>query len=314
MSASVFPTLAGLNWNIVRTPMWNNILNEAASGKEVAIALWSYPKWQWELNFNFLRSSATFTELQQLVGFFNSRQGRFDTFLYQDSEDNSVTLQTIGTGNGSTAAYQLIRSYGGFIEPILAPNTVSVVALAGVSIPAAGYSAPTNGALSQSAGGALGATTYYVKCAWVTNSGETLPSTETSFAVSANNVLNVAAPASAPAGAIGWDVYVSTTTGAETQQNGATPIALGTPWVEPTSGLVAGVAPAVANTTGWSVSTWGAATPGILTFAGNVKTGIAITSTFTYYFPVRFLDDASSFKNFMYQLWDNGSIKFRSVK
>lgn len=109
-------------------------------------------------------------------------------------------------------------------------------------------SAPTNGALTQTAGGSLAATTYYVKTTWVTASGQTTPSTETSLAVSASNVLNVAAPASPPANATGWDVYVSTATGTETLQ--ASNIGTATAWVEPTTGLVAGAALPASNTSG----------------------------------------------------------------
>jgi len=111
--------------------------------------------------------------------------------------------------------------------------------------------APTNGALTAVAGGALTAATYYVRSTWVNSLGETLGATETSLAVAANNVLRVASPSSvAPASAIGWNVYVSTATGTETKQNGTTPIALGTAWTEPTSGLVAGAALPAANTAG----------------------------------------------------------------
>ncbi|MGG6461389.1 baseplate J/gp47 family protein [Solilutibacter silvestris] len=108
---------------------------------------------------------------------------------------------------------------------------------------------PTNGALTASAAGALAAATYYVKSTWVTASGETLGSAETSLAVGANNVLNVAAPSSPPPGATGWNVYVSTSTGTETKQNAST-IALGTAWVEPTSGLISGAALPSSNTAG----------------------------------------------------------------
>ncbi len=99
---------------------------------------------------------------------------------------------------------------------------------------------PTNGALSQVAGGTIAGTTYFVKSTWVLATGETDTATETSLAVSADNLLVVAAPASAPANAIGWNVYVSTATGTETRQNGSTPIALGTAWTLPTTGLVSG--------------------------------------------------------------------------
>ncbi len=315
MGTSVFPTLAGLEYPVEKTPIWSSTLQENVSGKETAIGFFSYPRYELKLSFNFLRSDSTNAELQSLMGFFNLRSGNYDTFLFDDADDDSVTAQAIGTGNGSTAAYQLVRAYGGYVEPILAPHTMTAVYLAGVSIPTAGYSAPTNGALTQTVSGALAGHTYYVRSTWVTNSGETLAATETSLAVSVNNVLNVAHPTgSPPAGAIGWNVYVSISAGTETRQNGATPIAVGAAWVEPDSGLVAGAALPVANTTGWSVSVWGSATPGILTFAGNVVNAIAITATFTFYWPVRFVDQTMSFSKFMNLIWSNKSVILKTVK
>lgn len=128
----------------------------------------------------------------------------------------------------------------------------SVAAYIANTAPAALYtlaplSAPTNGALSATAGGTLAATTYYVRSTWVNASGETLGATETSLAVAANNVLNVAAPGSPPYGATGWNVYVSTAAGTETKQNSAA-LGLTTAWVEPTTGLIAGAALPATNT------------------------------------------------------------------
>lgn len=320
MSTNVFPTfnLSNIGYPVKRSAMWNTKVQEAISGKEVRIAYWTYPKYKWTLDLNALQSLVSANDFATFMGFYNLRQGQFDSFLYADPDQNSVTAQALGTGNGSTAAYQLINTLGGFIEPVLAPNAVSAVTLAGASIPAAGISAPTNGALTATLGGLLASTTYYVKSTWVTNSGETLPAAETNLAVSANNVLNVAAPTGAPAAAIGWNVYVSNTagggSGAEKKQNGGTPVALGTPWVEPTSGLVAGAALPGANTTGWSVSNWGAAAPGVLTFSGNVANSIAITATFTFYYPCRFLADNQDFDLIYNQMYQAKKISFQSVK
>jgi hypothetical protein len=97
--------------------------------------------------------------------------------------------------------------------------------------------------LSKVAGGALAATTYFVRTTYVTAAGETAASLESSLAVPANNLLQVASP---PADilnlAIGWNVYVSSTAGTETLQNGTTPIAIGTAWTEPTSSAIIGAA------------------------------------------------------------------------
>ena len=133
MSTAILPSLIGLGFDVVRTPVWDTIIQQSLSGKETRTARQSAPRWQWELSYNVLRSSAGYNELQQLVGFFNARQGKWDTFLYQDADDYAVTGQQISTGDGITTSFQLIRSFGGFYEPVLAPKTVSHIYLNGVN-------------------------------------------------------------------------------------------------------------------------------------------------------------------------------------
>lgn len=137
MSTAVFPTLAGLGWDAPRTEIWKTTVQENVSGKENAVSLWTYPKHQWDLTFDFLRQGTVhggaYAEFAQLCGFFNARQGRFDTFLYADPDDNAVTGQAIGTGDGVTTTFQLVRAFGGFVEPILAPNAVAAVKVNGVT-------------------------------------------------------------------------------------------------------------------------------------------------------------------------------------
>lgn len=135
MSDLVLPSLAGLGFDVVRTPVWDTNIHTALSGKETRMARQIYPRWKWELTYNVLRSAATHNELQQLAGFFNARKGRFDTFLYRDADDNSVSAQILGQGTGSLASFALIRDFGGFKEPVLAPQTVSAVYIDGVAQP-----------------------------------------------------------------------------------------------------------------------------------------------------------------------------------
>ena len=118
MSNSVFPSLPGLTWDVKKRPQFRTIKQTTASGKEVRIALMSYPIWQFELSFELLRSAAAFAEMQTLAGFFNQMLGDYDTFLFNDPTDNSVTAQNFGTGDGTTTTFQLLRTMGGFIEPI----------------------------------------------------------------------------------------------------------------------------------------------------------------------------------------------------
>jgi hypothetical protein len=103
--------------------------------------------------------------------------------------------------------------------------------------------APAAPTLGSVAGGSLGATTYYVKITYTNSSGETNPSSESSLAVGTDDLLTVASPAATTA-ATAYNVYVATTSGSETLQN-ESPIAIGTSWTEPSSGLVAGVSPPI---------------------------------------------------------------------
>jgi hypothetical protein len=111
--------------------------------------------------------------------------------------------------------------------------------------------APAAPVLSPVAGGALGTATYFAKVTLVSPSGETTASAEASLAVATGQLLRVTAP-TASGNATGWNLYAATTSGAETLQN-ATPLALGTGWTEPETGLVSGFSPPSDNTTGWDV-------------------------------------------------------------
>lgn len=126
MSTAIFPTLPGLGWPVQRQPLFSTRLVESISGKETAIAEWSYPRYSWTLVYNILReglvNGSTYLELSSLWGFFEARKGRWDSFLFKDQNDNAVTTQNIGVGDGTTVAFQLIRSYGGAAAPVFAPN------------------------------------------------------------------------------------------------------------------------------------------------------------------------------------------------
>lgn len=131
MTDAVFPALPGIAWNTVRTPTWQTRTQVSVSGKETRQADWSFPRYGWELSYDFLRSDPTLGELQSLIGFINSMSGSFGSFLYTDDDDNAATSQQIATGDGATVTFPLIRAFGGYIEPVSRVNAVSVVTVAG---------------------------------------------------------------------------------------------------------------------------------------------------------------------------------------
>jgi hypothetical protein len=91
--------------------------------------------------------------------------------------------------------------------------------------------------LSSVVGGSLPGATYYGKITYVTPTGETPASLEATLVVGADKLLQVASPAiDTQEIATGWNFYGGNETFGETLQN-ATPIAIGTPFTLPTSGL-----------------------------------------------------------------------------
>ena len=83
MSTAVFPTstqIPGVDIKITKRVEWDTIVQEAVSGLETRVARRVYPRREWDLQFNFLRSSSANLEFQNLESFFDQRQGMFDSF------------------------------------------------------------------------------------------------------------------------------------------------------------------------------------------------------------------------------------------
>lgn len=119
MSNDVFPSLPGIALERDHEVEFDNIVRRAASGKRYAMGKRLYPVRRWMLRYNFLRERAGRTELQQLQGFFERRHGNLDDFLFRDREVYQITTpQIFATGDGTTRRFRLVRSRGGFLEPI----------------------------------------------------------------------------------------------------------------------------------------------------------------------------------------------------
>lgn len=137
-----FPTLAGEGWDKHKRPIWDTLVAKHPSGSDVRVALWQFPLWDFELTFNVLDSGARnrgagLKTLQTLFGFFLDMGGDWSTFLYADPDDDSVTGQAIGVGDGASQQFTFSRTLGGATEPVGWVLTVSAVYLNGT--PTAAY-------------------------------------------------------------------------------------------------------------------------------------------------------------------------------
>lgn len=129
MSNSVFPTLPGLTLNVVKQPEFVTTVKRSVSGREYRAAYLQYPLWNLHLTYEFLRSGNRGADLKTLAGFFLSMRGQWDSFLFTDPEDCAVTDQPIGTGDGATTQFQLVRAFGAggftFVEPVQNVNVLT---------------------------------------------------------------------------------------------------------------------------------------------------------------------------------------------
>lgn len=137
MSNAVLPHYVGFKIEIDKTPMWSTRIADPVAGQERRVQEQIYPKYRIGLSVEVLRDAAGTDEAKILLGFFNLRAGAFDSFLYTDPDDYTVTGQQFGVRDGVTTQYQLVRAYpaaGGFVEPVQNVNAIVNVKSNGVAL------------------------------------------------------------------------------------------------------------------------------------------------------------------------------------
>jgi uncharacterized protein (TIGR02217 family) len=140
MSNAVFPVVRGLGWSFFKRPTFSTMSAMSQNNKEVRALNAQNPKWEFELTWNYLKDydvnapeNNPFTDFATILGFYLQRQGHFDSFLFDDPDDNTVVGQLIGTGDASTTKFQLTRNFGGFNEAIQAVRGTPVIRVGGVA-------------------------------------------------------------------------------------------------------------------------------------------------------------------------------------
>ncbi len=142
----IFPRLVGQGWPVKKTWTWQTRIQRAVSGRELRLLDYPFPLCQFELTFEALgqgiaNGTLKPSDLDSLRGFVGACQGAFKTFLYDDPTDNYAFGQFIGTGDGTTTAFQLQRQVQGligpgegFVDQVVAPKTVDNVYFSGTRI------------------------------------------------------------------------------------------------------------------------------------------------------------------------------------
>lgn len=118
-----FPSLTGQGWSVHKRPTFSTRVASHVSGREARTPFYSAPLYEFELTFEGLDSAGAFpgltaNGLQSLMGLYLQCQGQFGTFLYSDPTDGAAAGQAIGTGDGTTTLFSMVRTLGGFTEPV----------------------------------------------------------------------------------------------------------------------------------------------------------------------------------------------------
>jgi len=96
------------------------------SGREERNARWAHSRRRYDAGYGVKTHQA----LSQAVAFFEERRGRLYGFRWRDRLDHSSAApdtaitafdQSIGTGDGTTAAFALSKTYGGVYSPYQRP-------------------------------------------------------------------------------------------------------------------------------------------------------------------------------------------------
>lgn len=120
--------LPGLTFSVHKRPNFKTKIVEAASGNEVRNAMMQYPRWEFELSYEFLEdSSGAESSLKTIMGFFLARQGSFDSWLFKDPDDYLVTGGYCGEADGVTTEFPFCRTMGEFHEKVGQVDTANTI-------------------------------------------------------------------------------------------------------------------------------------------------------------------------------------------
>ena len=128
---------------------------QLGSGFEARSTPWAHGRRRYTITGGVVRPG----EATALTAFFEARRGRLTPFRYSDFADNAAVSESIGTGDGHTTAFPLIKSYADYRRPIRKPVAGSVtVAVNGVAVTSGWSCDPTTGIVTFATAPVAGAT------------------------------------------------------------------------------------------------------------------------------------------------------------
>lgn len=129
-----------ISYKAVGGPGFNTTVNESFAGFEQRNKNWSASRGKWSVSLitpaGWEGNRQRFSDLLQ--AFFLAVSGKGDAFRLFDHKDNAAAGQTLGTGDGTTTTFQLVKNYtiGGrsYQRTITKPITSSVHDYSGLAL------------------------------------------------------------------------------------------------------------------------------------------------------------------------------------
>ncbi len=126
-----FPTLSVLGWSAHVKPKFSTLIADHVSGRSSRVAERASAYYDIELTYEVLRSDAAYLELQAIASFFAIMSGAATPFWVAPPGLSAILGQALGTGDGTTTVFPLIRSMGAYSEAVQGSSGVSAVYLNG---------------------------------------------------------------------------------------------------------------------------------------------------------------------------------------
>jgi hypothetical protein len=167
MTKLVYPALPGLRFPMQRSPVWESDRFDTTSGRVFTCTQASSPRYLIRLAYEVLQNYDGLRDADVLVGFFNRVRGDGKNWVFDDPTDNVALNEQFAIADGVTKDFQLVRTRGGFADPIYELNGAPTIKQNGTTVTptlAAGLgqvsfaTAPTAGSVLTWSGG------YYWLC------------------------------------------------------------------------------------------------------------------------------------------------------
>jgi uncharacterized protein (TIGR02217 family) len=168
MALPLFPNTPGITWPVKKMPGFATQIQSSLAGRRTPVRFQLEPRWSYELKIEFLRNFGGRLEFQNLLNVFAQTSGSYGTFLFDDIDDNAVTDQTIGIGDGANKVFALLRTYAGFNQRVAATKAAPVIKVAGSVVSSGQYTISNTGVVTfTTAPGAGQAVTWTGGYYWV---------------------------------------------------------------------------------------------------------------------------------------------------